>query len=76
MDGDMLEKAYKERLEEKIIAYLAECKKIDLLSAMDTYYHSTLAERIERGEYGIQYLDYKVLVQILIETEPRLFVSA
>jgi hypothetical protein len=26
----------------------------------------------EKGEYGIQYLDYKVLVQILCETETDL----
>ncbi len=36
---------------------------------MQLYYCSTLADRIHIGEYGIQYLDYKVLVQILLETE-------
>ena len=30
------------------------------------------ADRIHEGEYGIQYLDYKVLAQILCETEPEL----
>ncbi|MBO6132314.1 MAG: hypothetical protein J6P28_10175 [Treponema sp.] len=69
MDGEVLEKAYKERLEEKIISYLAESENLDLPTAMDIYYNSKLADRIAAGEYGIQYLDYKVLVQILVETE-------
>ncbi|MBQ1644106.1 MAG: hypothetical protein II103_06195 [Treponema sp.] len=69
MDGEVLEKAYKERLEEKIISYLAESENLDLPTAMDIYYNSKLADRIAAGEYGIQYLDYKVLVQILAETE-------
>ena len=72
MDGEVLEKAYKERLEEKIISYLAESKNLDLSTAMDIYYNSKLADRIAAGEYGIQYLDYKVLVQILTETEQSL----
>ena len=73
MDGEVLEKAYKERLEEKIISYLAESKNLDLPTAMDIYYHSKLADRIAAGEYGIHYLDYKVLTQILTESEPNLF---
>lgn len=73
MDGEVLEKAYKERLEEKIISYLAESKNLDLSTAMDIYYQSKLADRIAAGEYGIQYLDYKVLAQILTEREPNLF---
>lgn len=73
MDGEVLEKAYKERLEEKIISYLAESKNLDLPTAMDIYYQSKLADRIAAGEYGIQYLDYKVLAQILTESEPNLF---
>jgi hypothetical protein len=72
MDGEVLEKAYKERLEEKIISYLAESENLDLPTAMDIYYNSKLADRIAAGEYGIQYLDYKVLVQILAETELKI----
>ena len=73
MDGEVLEKIYKERLEERIISYLAEIKNLDLLVAMDIYYHSKLADRIAAGVYGIQYLDCKVLVQILEENEAELF---
>ena len=62
MSEDVLEKVYQEELEERIISYLA----------MNIYYNSKLANRIHRGEYGIQYLDYKVLVQILCETESEL----
>lgn len=65
MDGEALEKVYQENLTERIISYLAEIKQIPLETAMDIYYHSKLADKIYRGVEGIQYLDYKVLVQIL-----------
>ena len=75
MDGEVLEKVYQERLEERIIAYLAQVKNCSLEEAMDIYYHSRLADKIHQGTYGIQYLDYKVLAQILRETEPELFAA-
>ena len=71
VDGETLEKVYQERLEERIISYLAEKHKIDCLDAMDWYYNSELAEKIHTGENGIQYLDYKLLADILAETEPK-----
>jgi hypothetical protein len=43
---------------------------------MDIYYHSRLAEQIEEGKYGIENMDYKYLVQDLIENEPYLFDKA
>ena len=73
MDGEVLERYYQENLEEKIIAYLAKVKHITLQQAMDIYYHSQLADKIHQGKEGIQYLDYKVLTEILCETEPELF---
>lgn len=73
MDGETLERVYQENLEERIIAYLSETKDISLEAAMDIYYHSKLADKIHRGIEGIQYLDHKVLVQILCETEQELF---
>lgn len=72
MTGDVLERVYQESLEERIISYLAETEKISLEKAMNIYYNSKLAGKIHEGEYGIQYLDYKVLVQILCETEANL----
>lgn len=72
MSEDVLEKVYQEELEERIISYLAEKESISLEKAMNIYYNSKLANRIHRGEYGIQYLDYKVLVQLLCETESEL----
>ena len=69
MKEDVLEKVYQENLEERIISYLSEIKSISLERAMQLYYNSKLADKIHRGEYGVQYLDYKVLVQILLETE-------
>ena len=73
MDGETLENVYQENLEERIIAYLSETQDISLENAMDIYYHSKLANMIRRGGEGVQYLDYKVLVQILCETERELF---
>lgn len=73
MDGEALEKVYQENLEERIIAYLSETRSISLEQAMNIYYHSKLADKIQRGVEGVQYLDFKVLVQILCEVEQELF---
>ena len=73
MNGGTLEKIYQERLEERLIAYLAETNDISLENAMDIYYRSNIAGLIHEGKYGVQYLDYKVLAQMLRDTEPELF---
>ena len=73
MDENTLEKVYQESLEERIIGHLAESKGLSYEIAMDIFYHSRLAEKIYSGAEGIQYLDHKVLVEILIETEAELF---
>ena len=75
MDDATLEKFYREELDEKLIAQLAKAKDLSLEKAMDIYYHSRMAEMIGNGECGIQYLDYKVLVQMMLDTEPELFES-
>ena len=73
MDDRILEQTYRENLEERLIACLADQNGITLEKAMDIYYRSKLADKIHRGMEGIQYLDHKVLAQILLETEPNLF---
>ena len=70
---EVLEKIYQESLEERIISHLTEVKELPFSDAMMAYYSSKLAGRIHKGEYGVQYLDHKVLVQILCETEAELF---
>lgn len=72
-DGIVLEQAYREALEESIVAYLSEVKDLPLEQAMDVYYSSNLSEKINEGKNDIQYLDYRNLVRILLETEPELF---
>ena len=67
MDETALEQIYQENLEEDIISYLAKEKNISLEDAMNEYYASKLADQISRGENGIQYLDHKVLAQMLIK---------
>ena len=64
---------YKERLEERIIAYLSEIKGISIESSMDAYYRSRLATQIAKGLYGIENMDYKYLAEDLVENEPELF---
>ncbi len=71
MDENVLEQVYQEKLEERIIAQLAKEKAISLEKAMQIYYGSELADKIHNGMEGIQYLDYRVLTQILEETEPE-----
>ncbi|MCM1256829.1 MAG: hypothetical protein NC307_03145 [Roseburia sp.] len=73
MNEETLEKLYQENLEERIMAYLAEVCDISYEKAMDIYYNSKLSDKIYIGKEGIQYLDYKVLVQILMENEKELF---
>jgi hypothetical protein len=73
MDELILEQTYRESLEERLIAYIADQRGVSLEKAMDIYYRSSLAEKIHQGVEGIQYLDYKVLAQILFETEPACF---
>lgn len=68
MNDEALEKNYQERLEERVISYIAEKQNIQLTDAMDLYYKSKLADKIAQGQYGIQYLDYKVLGQMILES--------
>lgn len=72
MDETILEQNYRERLEERLIAHIAEQNNLSLEAAMDVYYSSKLAEKIYLGVEGVQYLDYRVLAEILKETEPEL----
>ena len=71
-DKDKLAGIYKEMLEEDIIAELARVKGIPLRNAMDIYYNSRLSAQISDGSYGIDNMDYRYLVQDLIDTEPEL----
>lgn len=70
---ESLEKFYIQSLDNDIIGYLAEIKGMELILAMDIYYKSSLCKQIHNGENGIQYLDYKYLVEDLIENEKELF---
>lgn len=76
MKEDVLEKYYQEGLEERLIAYLAKENNISLEQAMDIYYCSNMAKQIHDGTYGVQYLDYKVLAKMLMDTEPELFAKS
>ena len=66
---------YEQRLEERLIGFLSDKYGIDYQEAMRVYYNSKLAGKIHEGLYGVQYLDHKVLAEILEETEPELIQS-
>lgn len=73
MDDQVLEKIYLENLDERIIQYIAVKEDISFDDATRIYYSSKLSNKIYNGNNDIQYLDYKVLYEILKETEPELF---
>lgn len=60
-----LENFYREHLEEDIIFCLASRRNIPAEQAMNLYYSSHLADAIHEGKYGVQYLDYSVLTDLL-----------
>ncbi|AIY81066.1 hypothetical protein FDB15_13985 [Clostridium botulinum] len=68
-----LEKFYIQSLDSDIINFLAEKQNMDIRLAMDIYYRSLLCKQVHNGENGIQYLDYKYLVEDLLENEKELF---
>ena len=70
-----LEDLYRQNLEIDIIKELAKQQQIDISKAMNIYYNSKLSNKIHEGKYGVQYLDYKVLVDVLEKTEPELFLQ-
>ncbi|NFO15539.1 hypothetical protein FDB34_15370 [Clostridium botulinum] len=70
---EKLEKFYIQSLDSDIINFLAEKQNMDTRLAMDIYYRSLLCKQVHNGENGIQYLDYKYLVEDLLENEKELF---
>lgn len=60
-----LENIYTEHLEEDIVLQLSKKNNISLENAMQIYYQSKLANWIHSGEFGVQYLDSAVLVELL-----------
>lgn len=68
-----LDKFYIQSLDADIISYLAEKQNLEVRVAMDIYYRSLLCNQIHNRENDIQYLDYKYLVEDLIENEKELF---
>ena len=62
-----------ENLDERIIHYIAVKEDISFDDATRIYYSSKLSNKIYNRNNDIQYLDYKVLFELLKETEPELF---
>ncbi|MDR1117702.1 MAG: hypothetical protein LBL01_00170 [Bifidobacteriaceae bacterium] len=68
-----LEAVYRDRLEADLVAAVATLAGLGEREAMDLYYRSRLSREIDRGDYGIQYLDPEVLAADLLANEPELF---
>ena len=68
-----LRNVYLTFLEQDIIKELALTQGIDNRVAMETFYRSRLCQQINCGAYGIEYMDYRYLVNDLVENEPELF---
>ncbi|MGL4485086.1 MAG: hypothetical protein ACRCUS_09065 [Anaerovoracaceae bacterium] len=60
-------------LEEDIILEISKRFNIDNREAMEKYYKSKLCKQINGEGYGIEYMDYKYLVDDLVENEGELF---
>ena len=73
VDKKELRDVYITFLEEDIIREIAKIKGIENRVAMEKYYKSKLCRQIGSGEYGLEYMDRKYLVNDLIENEPELF---
>lgn len=69
MDQNALHEFYLQNLERDIITILSQKRNISLRGATDVYYHSKLAEQIEQGVYGIEFLSPQYLANDLIENE-------
>lgn len=68
-----LAKIYKQNLEESIVSYISEEKRIPLETAMDVFYRSRLSKQINDSKYGIENMDYKYLGDDLMLNETDLF---
>lgn len=69
MTEEALEQFYKESLEERLIQNIAKELQLSLEEAMDCYYKSRLADMIQEGKEGVQYLDYRALTALFLEME-------
>lgn len=71
---EALDRVYKQNLEESIVSYISEEKKISIETAMDIFYNSKLSVQINEGKFGIENMDYKYLANDLMVNEAELFV--
>ena len=69
MTEEALEQFYQESLEERLIQNIAKELQLSLEEAMDCYYKSRLADMIQEGREGVQYLDYRALTALFMEME-------
>ena len=69
MTEEALEQFYQESLEERLIQNIAKELQLSLEEAMDCYYKSRLADMIQEGKEGVQYLDYRALTELFMEME-------
>lgn len=66
------EESYIEELEERIIQRIMNVSGCELSRALEIYYNSRLAGMIAKGDTGVQYLDYKYLVNDILDNQKSL----
>lgn len=62
-----LDEFLKEHLEADIVAILVQRLDVSSADALSLYYNSNLSEKINKGEYGIQYLAPEYLADELLK---------
>lgn len=62
-----LEPLLKEQLEADIISIIAERLEVSPGEAMSVYYRNPLAQQIEEGAWGMQYLDASYLADEVLK---------
>lgn len=62
-----LEPLLKEQLEADIISIIAERLEVSPGEAMSVYYRNPLAQQIEEGTWGMQYLDASYLADEVLK---------
>ena len=65
MNGTELENYYREHLEEDIIFFFFFHREMPYDAAIRIFYMSNFSDHIYVGRYGIQYLDYTLLTDLL-----------
>jgi len=75
VDKNELEKFYLQELDKDIIEYISKFHNFPLADSMNVYYKSRLCNLIHQKKYGIENLDYKLLVEEYLDFDIPNFIG-